>query len=285
MVHLTANMTKTKIRQWFGLHRVIALAALVLLVLLSASGTGMLFAQAVTQGYAADGNLQRGMMVSIKEDDATKVQAVDTETSDKLHGVIVDANDAPVTLSAEGQKVFVATSGKYDVLVSNQNGPIKPGEYITISSLAGIGMRVDDHQPFVIGKALEEFDGKNGVASTAELDGRTIQIGRVQTDILVARNPLQKPVSNLPDFLRRAAENIAGKPVNTSRVYLSTVIFILSTIVASNLLYGGVRNGIISVGRNPLSKKSIVRSMMQVIIVGITIFVSGIFGVYLLLRL
>jgi hypothetical protein len=278
-------MTKTKIRQWLALHRVIAFMTLIVLVVLGSTGSHLLSAQAVTQGYAADGQLEKGMMVSIKEEDATKVRAATVEIADKLHGVVVDANDAPVTLSAEGQKVFVATAGKYAVLVSSQNGTIKPGDYITISSLAGIGMRVDDRQPVVVGKALAEFDGKSDVIGSATVDGQTVQIGRVQADIQVARNPLQKPVSNLPDFLRRAAENIAGKPVNTSRVYLSTIIFIFSTIVAANLLYSGVRSGLISVGRNPLSKKSIVRSMMQVVIVGITIFLSGIFGVYLLLRL
>lgn len=263
----------------------IALAFLALLVILGASGYNLLSAQALTQGYGAEGVLQRGMLVSIKEDDATKVEAATVEISDKLHGVIVDANDAPVTLSEEGQKVFVATAGKYEVLVSNQNGIIRPGEYVTVSSIAGIGMRVDTRQPYVIGKALEEFDGQTDIVSTAELDGHTIQIGRVSVDIQVARNPLQKSSNNLPEFLRKAAEDIAGKPVNASSIYVSMVIFILTSLVAANLMYSGVRNGIISVGRNPLSKKSIIRSMMQVVIVGITIFISGIFGVYLLLRL
>jgi hypothetical protein len=276
-------MTKTKIYRIFSLQRTLALIALVLLVLLRVSG--MLSAQAVTQGYSAEGTLQRGMLVSIKDSDATKVEAVTIEAAERLHGVVVDANDAPVTLSAEGQKVFVATTGKYDVLVSDQNGPVKPGEYISISSVQGIGMRSDDKQPYVVGKALAEFDGKTGIVGSVKIDDRTVNIGRVQADILVSRNPLQKPVSNLPDFLRRTAESIAGKPVNTPRIYVSLVIFILSSMVASNLLYGGVKNGIISIGRNPLSKKSIVRSMMQVIIVGVTIFVAGIFGVYLLLRL
>jgi hypothetical protein len=50
-------------------------------------------------------------------------------------------------------------------------------------------------------------------------------------------------------------------------------------------MYGGIRNGLISIGRNPLSKKSIVRGMIQVILTALTIFLLGIFGVYLLLRI
>jgi hypothetical protein len=41
----------------------------------------------------------------------------------------------------------------------------------------------------------------------------------------------------------------------------------------------------IAIGRNPLSKKSILRSLMQVISVAFSVFVVGMIGVYLLLRL
>jgi len=51
------------------------------------------------------------------------------------------------------------------------------------------------------------------------------------------------------------------------------------------VLYGGIRSSIISIGRNPLAKKSIVRGLIQVITVGVIILVIGLFSVYLLLRL
>lgn len=275
----------TKIRRLLSLNRILALIALVFLIVLS-SGSDISIAQAVTQGYSADSNLQRGMIVNLHESDSDKVVPATIETTDRLHGVVVNANDAPVTLSDDdAEKVFVATFGKYDVLVSDQNGSINPGDYIVLSALSGIGMKAGDTQPYVIGKALEAFDGQQAVVNTSNVDGRDVNIGRVRADIQVARNPLQKTAANLPDFLRRAAENVAGKPVNTSRVYLSMVVFFVSTAIAASLLYGAVKAGIISVGRNPLSKKSILRSMFQVLIVGLTIFISGLFGVYLLLRL
>lgn len=273
----------TKIRQIFPFNRVVALFTLVLLIVVSVGNSAS--GQAVTQGYGADGNLQSGMLVRIKESDATKIETASIEASDKLHGVVVNFNDAPVTISSDDQKVFVATTGKYDVLVSDQNGSIKPGDYIAVSSLNGIGMRSDDSQPVVAGKALEGFDGETGVISTSKLDDHTVNIGRIKTDILVARNPKLKAIADLPDFLTRTAEGVAGKPVPTGRIYMSLTIFMISTAIATSLLYSAVRSGIISVGRNPLSKKSIVRGMMQVIIVGLTIFISGIFAVYLLLRL
>jgi hypothetical protein len=282
-------MIKTKIRQFISWQRILALLALGALVFLSLSSP--LQAQTLTQGYNADEVLQRGMIVQLKKSDTTKVEPVKVETIDQMHGVVVNANDAPVTLSSEGQKVFVATAGHFAVLVSDQAGAINAGDYITISTLAGVGMKAGEKEPIVVGRALASFDGKSEVISSTTIkdtagNTQTVHLGRIDTDISVSRNPLLRAREpNLPEFLQRASEAIAGKPVNPIRVYIALVVFIISTVIAGSLLYGGVRSAIISIGRNPLSKKSIVRSMLQVIFTGLIIFFSGLFGVYLLLKI
>lgn len=282
-------MVNTKIRQFITFPKVFAFGALVVLVAISLQHP--LSAQTVTQGFGSDTQLQSGILVQIKKSDATKVEPVSQNTMDQLHGVIVDPNDAPVTLSAEGQKVFVATNGRFDVLVSSQNGGINSGDYVTVSAIDGVGMKAGVNELFVIGRALSSFDGKTGSISSTEVKDsqggkKSVNIGRVQVDIGVARNPLLVGTEpNLPEFLRRASEAIAGKVVNPIRVYIGVIVFIISTVIAGSLLYGGVRSGITSIGRNPLSKKSIVRGMLQVIITGLIIFISGLFGVYLLLKI
>ncbi len=266
-------------------------AFLMLAGLMVASTNYQILAQAVTQGYGSEQTLQRGMLVRLKENDATKVEAVKQGTSEKSYGVVVDANDAPVTLSADGKKVFVATNGHYDILVDTQNGEVKAGDYLAVSAIDGIGMKAGDKEPIVVGRALADFDGKSGVISSNQVkrsDGstQTVNIGRVQADLNIARNPnLKSPDANLPEVLRKAAEAVAGKPVNAVRVYVALFVFMVATIVSGVLLYGGVRSAIISIGRNPLGKKSIMRGMFQVIITGITVFIIGIFGVYLLLKI
>src|SRR5947208_3169505 len=90
-------------------------------------------AQNVTQGYVSDQGLQNGMIVRLKAGDGTKVVALKQQEASEMLGITVANNDAPVSLSDPTKKqVFVATFGTYDVLVSNQNGPIKSGDYITI---------------------------------------------------------------------------------------------------------------------------------------------------------
>jgi hypothetical protein len=276
-------MLKTKIRSLFRFQKVLAFFSLTGLILLCLNGFSI--AQTVTQGYGSDQPMQRGMIVNIKESDTTKVEPLSTDNAEKMLGVIVNPNDAPVTLSLDGQQVFVATTGRYDVLVTTQNGDIKAGDYITISSLNGLGMKVDDKNPVVVGRALADFDQQNAIGRT-EVGDVQVTIGRVQTDIAVSRNPLQRPTqANVPEFLARAAETVAGREVSALRIYLSLAVFIISVLAAGSLMYSGVRSGIISIGRNPLSKKSIIRGMLQVIVVGLIIFISGVFGVYLILKL
>jgi hypothetical protein len=280
---------KTKIKNAISLQRLIAVAALLILVLLGISHP--LDAQTLTQGYGTDGPIQKGMIVRIKDGDESKVVPLSLEEADKMHGVVVDSNDAAVTLSADNEKVFVATTGKYEVLVSNQNGEVNEGDWITISAIHGVGMKASTGDSYVMGKALETFDGSNKVAGVTKLKDssggeRDVRMGRIRADITVARNPLYKGEEpNLPGYLRKISEQIAGKPVDATRVYLGLIVMLVTTAVAGSLLYGGVRSGIISIGRNPLSKKSVIRGMVQVIIVGLIIFILGLFGVYLLLKL
>jgi hypothetical protein len=284
-------MLKTKIRSTLTMQRILAVLTLIVLVALSLNGPLQAQDAGIIQGYGSDEQLQRGMIVQLKKSDTSKVEPNSLKSIDQMHGVVVDANDAPFTISNEGAKVFVAQSGRYDVLVTDQNGPISPGDYITISALNGIGMKAGTKEPVVIGRALDGFDGKQGVISTSEVRDtagttKTVNLGRVGTDITVNRNPnLKAEEPNVPEVLRKAAESIAGKQVNPARIYISVVIFLVSAVIAGSLLYSGVRNGIISLGRNPLSRKSVIRGMLQVVLVGLIIFFAGLFGVYLLLKL
>lgn len=282
-------MNNSKIRRILSTPRILAVLGLVLLILLGANSP--LSAQTVTQGFGYDQPLQKGMIVQLKQEDATQVEPVTITTADQMFGVVVDANDAPVTLSPDGTKVFVAGDGRFDVLVSTQNGAIESGDYITASAVSGIGMKSDESAPVIIGRALEAFDGSANLISTTQIsdsEGRTqdVALGRIMIEIGVSRNPLLKATEpNMPEFLRKASESIAGKPVTTARVWISVTLFVITSIVSAAVMYSGVRSAIIAIGRNPLSKKSIIRGMIQVVIVGITIFLLGVFGVYLILRM
>lgn len=252
-------------------------------------------AQNVTQGYQSDTSLQQGIIVELKPGDATKVKPLSQESETNMLGVVVAANDAPVSLSenVDKQQIYVATYGQYDVLVSNQNGEIKQGDTITISSVDGVGMKGDASHQVVLGKATESFDGMSNVQSTAKITTnggaqRTITLGRIAVNINVAHNPEYHPVTaqaGVPSFLAAAAEVVTDKPVGAVRIYASLLVLLIATVIAGSLLYAGVRTGMTAIGRNPLAKKSIIRNLLQVTIIAMIVFTIGIIAVYLLLKI
>lgn len=249
---------------------------------------------AVTQSYNADASVQTGMIVELKAKASNTVVPLNPGDVNNLLGVVVTPNNATIVLTPQTitqQQVLVATSGRYSVLVSNQDGPIKVGDYITISAIAGVGMKANDNQTEVIGKAASAFSGTDNVISSVTLKNTigkssTVAVGRVLVDMYISHNPLfQKSADYVPGFLAKVAISVAQKPVSVARIYLSAALLFLTALVVGNMLYSGVRSGMIAVGRNPLSKKSIIRSLIQTVLAGLIIFVIGVFAVYLLLKL
>jgi hypothetical protein len=250
--------------------------------------------QAVTQSYNADSSVDLGMLVEIKPGVANTVEALSQADAKNMLGVAVEPNQATITLTPENvnhQQIFVATTGRYDVLVSNQNGSIKSGDLITISSLSGIGMKADQNESEVLGKSAATFDGTSNVIGTANITnslGKSsqISIGKVAVNLDIAHNPLEsKETDYIPSFLSKAATTVSNKPVSAARIYLGLAVIIVASFLAGNVLYSGIRSGMIAVGRNPLTKKSIMKSLVQTVMAGLIVFVVGIFGVYLLLKL
>jgi hypothetical protein len=89
----------------------------------------------------------------------------------------------------------------------------------------------------------------------------------------------------VPEFLQRLGQQIAEKQVSPIRIYHSLAITAVSLITALIVIYSGIRNSIISIGRNPMSKKSIFRALLEIILTSFLILIIGLFAVYLLLKL
>lgn len=278
-------MPKLDTKKVFSFQRL--LASLGLAVLIFVSLAGPLAAQTVTQGYRSDEPVQRGMIVATREDDSNKVVPISDANLDRILGIVVQPNDSPVTLSTEESKVFVANTGTYETLVSDEGGPIKIGDFISISSGAGIGMKAGEDHSLVVGRAAANFDGSSDTAGTAGEGDKKVRFGRILVTIAIGPNPLSKPPEKdrVPDALQKIARTVAEKPVTDLRIYLALAILAATSILAGTTLYSGVRSSIVSIGRNPLSKATIYKGLIQVILMSLIIFLSGLFGVYLLLKL
>ena len=256
-----------------------------------AAGSSAAAPGGVEQSYSAGAEVLSGMLVELKPQARNTVMPISSRDIGKLAGVVVPVNSADVVLtpaSAATQQMLVAATGRYGVLVSNQNGAIKTGDYVTVSALDGIGMKAGSDQPEVIGQAADNFDGTGNVIDTVHLKNSaghamTVSIGRITVNVRLASNPLFKNVNNLPGFLNRAVKVIANKPVSPARVYLSLLVLIATLIIAGSMFYGGIRGGLVAIGRNPLAKKAVSRGLAQSVIFGLVVFAAGVLAVYVIL--
>lgn len=246
------------------------------------------------QAHGADSVLQIGTMVQLQDGADNKVKPATFAKATQMYGVVVDERKLSLTITSANltNQVFVAATGTYPVLVSTQNGPIKTGDYITVSAVDGIGMLAEPEQKIVFGRAVSAFDGKADVIGNVDLkntEGKSVgktAIGSISVVIDIRHNPNEKSTkANVPPILQRLGEAIAEKPVGPLRIYLSIAITGISIVAAIALLYSGVRNSLISIGRNPLSKKSIFRALIEIILTSLIILIVGLFTVYLLLKL
>lgn len=250
--------------------------------------------QALTKTYNSENTVQIGMLVSLKKGDNNTVVPLKNSNIDNFLGVAIPASSAAIILSSNTvtqQQILVSTSGRLTVLVSNQNGNIKAGDDLTVSALDGVAMKASKTDPQIVGKAVTDFNGSKNTVSQVNLKDsvgkqQSVSVGRAVVDVLVTHNPkYQQQTDYVPGFLTSIANSAAGKSVSVARIYLSLAVLVATVIIVGNILYAGVRTGMIAIGRNPLSKKSIIRSLIQTAIIAIIIFLIGLFAVYLLLKL
>jgi len=247
--------------------------------------------QGLVRSYGTDANVRLGMLVALSAKDPNKVEPLTLANVNDMFGVAISPSDAPITVSGDsGTQVYVATSGQYDVLVSNQNGIIKAGDYISISALNGIGMKAIDDQPTILGRAAADLTSNNILQNNVKVKSgsgdQVVSIGVVPVTIAIAGNPnVGHGTGNLPGFLQVASNNIAAKPVAASRVYAGIAVLLLSAFISGAVLYSGVRGSLLSIGRNPLARHSILGGLSETVLAGVAVFIIGLFAVYLLLKL
>jgi hypothetical protein len=256
------------------------------------SSTSNSGSSAFIQSYNATTDLQQGMIVQLKKSSGNGIEPASQTSIYQTFGVVVNINSAAIAVQNEdksGTQVFVATSGHYDILVSDQNGAIEAGDYITLSPIDGIGMKDNSSQPIVVAQALSSFNGTGPLIGSDKLKTstgtETVHLGLVNAIISIGHNPLLVASnSDVPRVLAQFSQSIAGKPVSSWRIWIGVAILGVIAFIVGSMLYGAVRSSLISIGRNPLSRKAITKGFVQVVLSALIIFTSAVFGVYLLLK-
>jgi hypothetical protein len=244
----------------------------------------------LSQGYATTSEIPTGSLVSLDNKSSGNVVVADLNNIARLFGVVVPPSSASISLSGSGSgQVQVTTTGTALVLVSTAGGDIHVGDYITVSSISGVGQKVGGSSTRVIGTAQADFNG-----SGSDVTKRTIDDGSGKREVSIGQVPVVISVSSytatdgkqdyvIPNWLQSLSNTLAGKAVSPIRIIIAGLILIVAVISISVLMYSAVRNGIISIGRNPLSKSGVMQGMLT--IGGFALIILAITGVAMYLVL
>lgn len=153
-------------------------------------------------------------------------------------------------LRSSGGTVPIVTSGQVDVNVTTNAGPIRVGDFVTSSSRPGEGELATSTQGYVLGTALAPFPADAGSYATGTLATGTIPV-------LLSVGPY--PASAVPQPpQQQARKNFLNVNAGTVlRYVLAATVAIGSIALAFRNFGSSIRDGIVSVGRNPLAKSSI----------------------------
>jgi len=199
-----------------------------------------------------DPEVKVGDIVSLKNG---KIVRSNTPYDENIVGVIGENPILVFGKPTEG-KVSVVSYGKTLVRVTNQNGEIKKGDFITSSKKPGVAQKATE-SGFVLGRALENFNANEGLIPVfvdiqyLGISPERPTFGGIIQDILSSL----KISENIPEVLR---------------YLLATILAGISFFLGFLFFVRSLREGIVGISRNPLAKRSI-QTAMVLNLIGISI--------------
>lgn len=177
-----------------------------------------------------------------------------------LFGIVVE-NPSLVLNKAGDDTQPVISYGEVLVRVSNKNGSIKGGDFITSSSKAGVGQKSTD-SGFILGKALESMNADEElIAVFVNIQYRTVEGKLSFGKFFTLFGTSISKAENLPEVLRFIFALIVGGGA-----------FLLGFYTFGRSL----RTGVEAIGRNPLAKTSIQLALVLNLLGVVALTVAGV---------
>jgi hypothetical protein len=248
-----------------------------------------LYASSVTQGFKATSTIPKGAIVSLKQEGSNEIEKSTIDNDRYMIGVVVEGADSLVDVRPKDSDISVAVSGEVDILATNLNGDIESGDLLIASTLAGIAVKDEPPAPGVkyIAVAASELSGATTGAKTVSVeltDGgkKDVKVALIKAKILLgSRQQASKDETAVESFGRK----LTGKAVSAIQLIAATAVFLSVVVLVGVVLYSSIRNSFISLGRNPLSRSSVVASLVKVIVVAVFVLAAGVgvaYGILLL---
>ncbi|MCL6096364.1 MAG: site-specific integrase [Patescibacteria group bacterium] len=186
----------------------------------------------LAEKYFIVGGGEPGDVISVNPLSTKNFPAVSKSTGrydKKLMGIIatqpgIVLSDQVTNDATSGATMSIGMKGRVPTKVSDENGPILPGDYLTSSSIPGVAMKATEPGE-VVGKALDAFDSSictvdGADAKTVNLEGdfgstgKTVCQGKVLTFINITyydpNPPIITSLENMRNFVINTATNSAG---------------------------------------------------------------------------
>src|SRR3989338_2684520 len=197
-----------------------------------------------------------------------------TAYDSNMYGIYTQSPSIFLQNTSDPQTKPVTTMGKANVLVSSINGDIKKNDFITTSTIAGIGQKAT-RNGMVLGTAMDDYSNSNQ---------------KIAEKILVAVNPhfnasFADTKTNVLEVLRNASDPTTLTPTTSLRYVVAAGIVLVS--FAIGFIYFGrvTSSGVEALGRNPLASRTIQLSLVFNLVLMIVIILVGLGIGYMILIL
>jgi len=244
--------------------------------------------QNVSKSYHATQAIPIGSIVSLETQRNNYVVSTTTDNAKRLIGVAVKPKESLIAINPGTNVVQVATAGSADVLVSTVNGTIHRGDKVAASPFEGIGMKSTQTGNRIVGVALADFDADGSqtkVVAVKDKNGgsQDVKVGYVPISLAVGTDASGVGEADATG-LQRYVQSLTGHSVSMTRILIGLVIAIITLVALMVLLYAAISGSLISIGRNPLAKTSILRGLIFVLIFAVVGSIFSFAVVYLIIQ-
>lgn len=290
----------TEARRWSGLARTViiitvmhrggylrlsAAGFVVTLLALSLSPAAASSAN-ISHSYHATTAVKYGSLVSLDPKHSDYVIPANVDNGSQLLGIAVAENDSLIAVDSMSGAIQVATTGIASAFVSTLNGDINVGDAVGVSPFNGVGMKAEPGSR-VIGLAQTGFSASTQGATTEKVTdksghARTVKLGYVRVNIAISTEAAAS--SGTSNGLQRFVKALTGRTIPTERIVLSMAVAIVALLALITLVYASIYGSIVSIGRNPLAKYAVFRTLGAVLGLALmTTLLSGVI-IYFLLK-
>lgn len=193
-----------------------------------------------------------------------------------LFGVVVET---PLIAyrNVDQSGALIARTGVVSVRVSDEAGPINPGDFITSSTIAGVGQK-STKTGYVIGSAMTKLEG---TTDQANVNGKTVNIGRVNVSLRIEFADLEdkRSLTLIPyEISAQVLKSIqdSQKFATIARYFIAIILIFTSLISAYLINNRAVAKSIEAIGRNPLAKPDINASLRRNTLFGIAVIIVAV---------